>query len=108
MQSLFSDLCDGPVGTPAANEQEASEAIQALVVRVWDELLLWCLVVKPRLPLLLVATYLEETKAQQWATRAVEPGKQPALDAFIRKCKRLACTHQSKTQADHNKLFSFI
>lgn len=57
---VLSNLCDGPVGTPAANEEQASKTVQGLVVRVWQHLLLGGLLVEPQLPLLLVTTYLKD------------------------------------------------
>lgn len=89
---VWSHLCDGPVGTPAADEKQASETIESLVVGVWDGLLLRGLGVEPRLPLLLVATYLEEMKKQQWMIWTAGTGRRPALNTFIGKYKK-ACTY---------------
>lgn len=51
-------LCDGPVRTPAAYEEQPSKTVKRLVIGVWDYFLLWGLLVKPSLPLFLVTTYL--------------------------------------------------
>lgn len=44
---LFSNLCDGPVRTPAAYEEQASKTVESLVVGVWEHFLLWGLLIKP-------------------------------------------------------------
>lgn len=44
---MFCNLCNGPVGTPAAYEEQASETVQGLIVGVGQHLLLGGLLVKP-------------------------------------------------------------
>lgn len=60
-------LGDGPVGTPAADEQQASETVKVLVVGIGDLLLLWSILIKPVLPLLLIVTlcYLHTTRKKE-------------------------------------------
>lgn len=54
------NLCNGPIRTPAAYEEQSSETIQGLIVGVGDHFLLWSLLIKPRLPLLLISAYLKK------------------------------------------------
>lgn len=57
---LFFYLSDGPVGTPASYQEQSPKAVERLIIGVRNHLLLWGFLIKPRLPLLLVTTYLEE------------------------------------------------
>lgn len=40
-----------PVGTPRPYEEEASEAVQSLVVATWHKFFFWFLLIKPNFPL---------------------------------------------------------
>lgn len=60
------NLSDGPVRTPAADEEQASEAVQGLVVVVWEHLLLRGVPIEPCFPLFLMVAYLKETKNKQF------------------------------------------
>lgn len=57
-----SDLRDGPVRTPAADEEQASKTVEGLVVVVWQHLLLWGVLIKPCFPLFLMVTDLKGIK----------------------------------------------
>lgn len=57
-------LSNGPVGTPAAYDQQASKRVESLVVVVRERLLLRGILVKPRLPLFLMVSYLKEMNTQ--------------------------------------------
>lgn len=63
---VCSNLCNGPVRTPAAYEEQASKTVERLVVGVWDHLLLWGLLIKPWLPLFLITTYLKWMCKHLW------------------------------------------
>lgn len=65
------DLRDGPVRTPAADEEQASKAVEGLVVVVWEHLLLWGVLIKPCFPLFLMVTDLKGIKKETVLTTLI-------------------------------------
>ena len=62
VRDVGAGLGEGAVGTPGPHQEEPPEHIQGRLVAVRDRLLLRGLLVKPRLPTLLIASHLSHDR----------------------------------------------
>lgn len=57
-------LSNGSIRTPGSNKKQSSKAVQSLIICIWDRLFLWCLSIKPALPLFLMTPNLLTHKCE--------------------------------------------
>lgn len=55
---VHSYLSDGSIWTPGSNKEQPPKTVQSLVICIWDWFFLWCLSIKPALPLFLMTPNL--------------------------------------------------